>query len=120
MDRTLIGIALLGVLMLSGCTGIVGAPAITRDRFDYNVAIAESWKTQMLLNIVKMRYADTPVFMDVTSSTRRRDGPSRPTRIRRASAGPPRGARSRPSPTRQSAAKSSRKASSPPSSPARS
>jgi hypothetical protein len=49
MDRTLIGIALLGVLMLSGCTGIVGAPAITRDRFDYNVAIAESWKTQMLL-----------------------------------------------------------------------
>jgi len=66
MARTLIGIALMGVLMLSGCSGI-GAPAIARDRFDYNVAIAESWKSQMLLNIVKIRYADTPVFMDVTS-----------------------------------------------------
>ena len=66
MARTLIGIALLGIFLLSGSSGI-GAPAITRDRFDYNVAIAESWKSQMLLNIVKIRYADTPVFMDVTS-----------------------------------------------------
>lgn len=51
---------------LTGCTN-VGAPVIVRDRYDYSIAIAESWKSQMLLNIVKMRYGDTPVFMDVTS-----------------------------------------------------
>ena len=66
MARIGIFIVVLGILALAGCTHI-GAPALVRDRFDYSVAIAESWKSQMLLNIVKIRYADTPVFMDVTS-----------------------------------------------------
>lgn len=66
MARYRLMIVVLAILLLTGCSGI-GAPVIMRDRFDYNVAIAESWKSQMLLNIVKIRYADTPVFMDVTS-----------------------------------------------------
>jgi hypothetical protein len=55
-----------GVLMLAGCTGL-GPQTVARDRFNYVESISESWKRQMLLNLVKVRYADAPVFLDVTS-----------------------------------------------------
>ena len=55
-----------GLVALSGCTHL-GPKTVVVDRFDYSTAIAESWKQQTLLNIVKLRYMDLPVFMDVAS-----------------------------------------------------
>jgi hypothetical protein len=57
---------MLSLLFLAGCMR-VGPDNVARDRFGYTDAISESWKRQMLLNLVKMRYADAPVFLDVTS-----------------------------------------------------
>ena len=56
----------LTFIVLAGCTGI-GPKTVTRDRFDYVNAISNSWKKQMLLNLVKIRYVDAPVFMEVSS-----------------------------------------------------
>jgi len=59
-------ISLWALLLLSGCTSI-GPGTVTRDRFDYTTVISESWKSQMLLNMVKLRYGDAPIFLDVAS-----------------------------------------------------
>jgi hypothetical protein len=54
----------LAVLCPLGCEHI-GPRTIIQDRVAYDDAIATSWKEQTLLNIVKLRYFDTPFFMDV-------------------------------------------------------
>lgn len=53
-------------MFLSGCGGL-GPGFLGKDRIDYNVAISESWKEEMMLNLVKLRYGDAPVFLDVAS-----------------------------------------------------
>jgi len=54
------------LLAMAGCTSL-GPGTVTRDRSDYTAAISDSWKHQMLFNMVKIRYGDAPVFLDVTS-----------------------------------------------------
>lgn len=52
--------------LLAGCQSL-GPLAVPRERMDYASAIGESWKQMMLLNIVKQRYLDMPVYLDVDS-----------------------------------------------------
>ncbi len=50
--------------MLAGCSSY-GPKSMNRDQLDYGNSIGENWKNQMLSNIVKMRFVDMPVFVDV-------------------------------------------------------
>ena len=59
-------ISLFSILFITGCASI-GPSTIERDRFEYSSAMAESWKEMMLLNIIKIRYGDTPMFLEVGS-----------------------------------------------------
>ena len=56
----------LPLLAATGCSHL-GPKTVAVDRFDYSTAVADSWKQQTLLNIVKVRCMDLPVFMDVAS-----------------------------------------------------
>jgi len=49
---------------IGGCSSI-GPNTVARDRIDYGTAIGESWKQQTLLNIVKLRYGDFPIFLEI-------------------------------------------------------
>ena len=59
-------LCLAAAAMFTGCAHL-GPKSVAVDRFDYSTAIADSWKQQTLLNIVKLRYMDLPVFVDVAS-----------------------------------------------------
>jgi hypothetical protein len=62
-------IGLAGVLALGalgGCAS-VSPQHVNTDRMDYGQVVADSWKRQTLMNVVRLRYADAPVFLDVSS-----------------------------------------------------
>ena len=43
----------------------IGPQSLPRDRSRYSVSLADSWKELTLLNIVKVRYLDPPVYVDI-------------------------------------------------------
>jgi hypothetical protein len=51
-------------LVVAACASI-GPGTVPRDRIDYASAIGNSWKEQTLLNIVKLRHADMPIFLEI-------------------------------------------------------
>jgi hypothetical protein len=65
---SLIGLLLLAAaLLLQGCTTNIGPSSVRRERPNYNREIVQSHDEQMLLNLVRLRYRDTPLFVELTS-----------------------------------------------------
>jgi hypothetical protein len=66
MERGVVATLLVTFALAAvGCS--LGPRTIPRDRLDYHEALSNSWKTQTLLNVVRLRYADPPVFLEVAS-----------------------------------------------------
>jgi len=65
VDRRSLVVTALGTL-LAACASI-GPASVPRDRVGYIDTVADSWKEQTLLNIVRLRYGDAPSFLDVSS-----------------------------------------------------
>jgi hypothetical protein len=66
MKRRLAFVSGTMALFATGCLHpTIGPQSLPRDRALYSISLADSWKEQTLLNIVKMRYIDPPVFVDI-------------------------------------------------------
>lgn len=52
--------------LLVACSSL-GTVRVPPDRFDYNKAIGQSANEQMLLNLVRLRYREVPVFLSINS-----------------------------------------------------
>jgi hypothetical protein len=55
----------VALLALSSCASI-GPATVRRDQVDYADAVSEAAKRQLLLNLVKLRYGDTPNFVTLS------------------------------------------------------
>ncbi len=58
-------LAVCVLLCATGCHSY-GPKSIIPDRFDYSAALAQSWKNQLVQNLVRMRYGGTPHFVEVS------------------------------------------------------
>jgi hypothetical protein len=64
---TILGIVFaIAIVVLTSCAS-VGPNTIPRDQFDYGDAISNSLKEQLLTNIIRLRYVEAPVFVNVSS-----------------------------------------------------
>ena len=61
------GFGLAAILLLGGCQSTpVGPRALRSSQHKYNQAIVQNSDEQLLANIVRLRYRDNPIFVDVT------------------------------------------------------
>lgn len=63
--RVWVGTAALCLLFAAGCS--IGPRSIEKNRLRYNEAVKTSSEEQLLLNIVRLRYTDTPSSLAVTT-----------------------------------------------------
>jgi len=64
----IIGLAFCSTFCSTGCLHPrIGPQSLPRDRSAYSGSLSDSWKQETLLNIVKVRYLDPPVFVEVGS-----------------------------------------------------
>ena len=75
LTSSIVALALLGIGSRS-----IGPKKIQADRFHDSHALADSWKHQMLLNIVTVRYPDLPILLDVGQLVSPDGSPWRPTK----------------------------------------
>ena len=54
---------------MAGVSGCVGPKAVRYTRMQYNEVIRDTNDQQLLINLVRLRYADSPVFIDLPSIT---------------------------------------------------
>lgn len=54
-------------MLVSGCTTGLGPQALRSERPDYNQQILRSADAEMLLNLVRLRYNDSPLFLELGS-----------------------------------------------------
>lgn len=66
--RAALAAIVAAVTAATGCAGL-GHKTIEGARFGYNEAMVRTWNEQMLLNLVRLRYRDTPLFLEVSSVT---------------------------------------------------
>src|ERR1700727_2488402 len=65
-------IRLLVVVAFAACAGVsgcLGPKAVRYTRMKYNEVVRDTNDEQLLMNIVRLRYADSPVFIDLPSIT---------------------------------------------------
>lgn len=63
-------VPLLAVVLqlgLSACATRMGSQTVPKARFNYNEAIVRSRDEQLLLNLIRLRYRDTPLFLEMGS-----------------------------------------------------
>src|SRR5271166_958453 len=61
--------AVVLLALWSGASGCMGPNAVRYTRLRYNEVLRDTNDQQLLLNIVRLRYADSPVFIDLANRT---------------------------------------------------
>lgn len=63
-----IALGLVPVLLLGGC-GTLGPKMMRNSQIEYNDVFADSWNRQLLLNLVRAKYGEPPLFLELGSLT---------------------------------------------------